>query len=112
MSEGEKISPSVVNMLLKSVFPNPVTVTLSPPPAYTSFSSSPASSKASTTVSVSSLSKVLPPTSAKSLPPTPAKPTLPAIAFGKEKWTTYIGDIGVEPPLPSNIHEILKKAPT
>lgn len=31
----------------------------------------------------------------------------PPIVFGKEKWSTYLGDTGVEPPLPKNIHEIL-----
>ena len=30
------------------------------------------------------------------------------IAFGAAKWAEYIGDVGDEPPLPSNIHEILK----
>ncbi|MCB1073127.1 MAG: hypothetical protein KDK96_08530, partial [Chlamydiia bacterium] len=29
------------------------------------------------------------------------------IAFGKAKWEKYFGDIGVEPPLPSNIEEVL-----
>src|SRR5438105_1254768 len=29
-------------------------------------------------------------------------------AFGKEKWAKYFGDIGLEPPLPRNIEEILK----
>jgi hypothetical protein len=33
---------------------------------------------------------------------------LPAIAFGKAKWATYFGDVGVEPPLPCNIDQILK----
>ena len=28
-------------------------------------------------------------------------------AFGKAKWETYFGDIGEEPPLPPNMHEIL-----
>jgi len=38
----------------------------------------------------------------------PVKTTpLPAIAFGKDKWATYFGDIGQEPPLPSDIHQIL-----
>ena len=30
-----------------------------------------------------------------------------AIAFGKADWEKYFGDIGVEPPLPANIEEIL-----
>lgn len=30
-----------------------------------------------------------------------------AIAFGKEMWATHLGDIGVEPPLPPDIKEIL-----
>jgi len=30
-----------------------------------------------------------------------------SIAFGKVKWETYFGEIGEEPPLPSNIHQIL-----
>lgn len=29
-------------------------------------------------------------------------------AFGKEKWAKYYGDVGIEPPLPKNIYEILK----
>jgi len=37
-----------------------------------------------------------------------SKAQLPAIAFGKEKWAIYFGDVGVEPPLPPNIHEILQ----
>jgi tetratricopeptide (TPR) repeat protein len=32
---------------------------------------------------------------------------LPLIAFGKAAWAQYFGDVGVEPPLPSNIEEIL-----
>ena len=35
-------------------------------------------------------------------------PKLPAIAFGKEKWAKYFGDVGLEPPLPADIDEILK----
>jgi len=35
-------------------------------------------------------------------------PKLPAIAFGKEKWARYFGDVGVEPPLPADIDKILK----
>jgi hypothetical protein len=31
-----------------------------------------------------------------------------AFAFGKEKWAQYFGDIGVEPPLPPDIEEILQ----
>lgn len=34
----------------------------------------------------------------------------PAIAFGREEYIRYgIGDPGEEPPLPSNIHEVLQK---
>ena len=33
---------------------------------------------------------------------------LPMSAFGKAKWATYFGDIGMEPPLPPNIHQILQ----
>lgn len=32
----------------------------------------------------------------------------PRIAFGKVEWEKYFGDVGVEPPLPENINEILK----
>ena len=31
-----------------------------------------------------------------------------SFVFGKEKWKKYFGDIGTEPPLPSNIEEILE----
>jgi hypothetical protein len=34
--------------------------------------------------------------------------TIPGCAFGKAKWATHFGDIGVEPPLPSNINQILQ----
>jgi len=33
--------------------------------------------------------------------------TVPEMAFGKTQWARYFGDIGVEPPLPSDIVEIL-----
>jgi serine/threonine protein kinase len=50
--------------------------------------------------------------SPKATPKPSAKPiskesTLPSMAFGKAKWEKYFGDIGVEPPLPPNIEEIL-----
>jgi len=35
-------------------------------------------------------------------------PALPSIAFGKEMWKKYLGDIGAEPPLPPDINAILK----
>jgi tetratricopeptide (TPR) repeat protein len=35
---------------------------------------------------------------------------LPSMAFGKAKWEKYFGDIGVEPPLPPNIEEILNSS--
>jgi len=37
-------------------------------------------------------------------------PALPSIAFGKEMWEKYLGDIGAEPPLPPNINNILKSS--
>jgi hypothetical protein len=30
------------------------------------------------------------------------------MAFGKAQWEKYFGDVGVEPPLPANINEILE----
>ena len=35
--------------------------------------------------------------------------SVPSIAFGKADWEKYFGDIGVEPPLPANIEEILNE---
>jgi len=32
---------------------------------------------------------------------------IPKCAFGKLEWNAYFGDVGDEPPLPANIHEIL-----
>jgi NLR family CARD domain-containing protein 3 len=32
------------------------------------------------------------------------------IAFGKQQWATYFGDVGVEPPLSQNIYQILKSS--
>lgn len=32
----------------------------------------------------------------------------PQMAFGKNKWGKYFGDVGIEPPLPPNISEILQ----
>jgi hypothetical protein len=40
----------------------------------------------------------------------PVKPTaskIPDMAFGKAAWEKYFGDIGIEPPLPSDIEQIL-----
>ncbi len=34
----------------------------------------------------------------------------PRMAFGKRQWATYFGDIGKEPPLPKDIHKILKSS--
>jgi WD40 repeat protein len=42
------------------------------------------------------------------LPKSSAKPALPAIAFGKEEWATYIGDVDDVPPLPPDIDKILQ----
>lgn len=36
------------------------------------------------------------------------KAQYPKIAFGKKQWAKYFGDIGKEPPLPYDIHKILK----
>ena len=36
------------------------------------------------------------------------KSSIPKIAFGKAKWEKYFGDVGVEPPLPKDIVEVLK----
>jgi hypothetical protein len=44
----------------------------------------------------------------KPAPKAPIKPTFPAIAFGKELWAKYLGDVGEETPLPSGIHQILQ----
>jgi hypothetical protein len=33
---------------------------------------------------------------------------LPPQAFGKARWATHFGDIGIEPPLPPDIHTILE----
>jgi U-box domain-containing protein len=66
-------------------YPSGVSLTPQKPPATSSFVSSPP-------VIVSPIS---------------TKITLPAIAFGKEKWATYFGDVGEEPPLPPDIDKIL-----
>ncbi len=39
--------------------------------------------------------------------PTPPLSTMIPMAFGAEKWKKYFGDVGIEPPLPPNILEIL-----
>jgi len=39
--------------------------------------------------------------------PQPQALTKPAIAYGAAEWATYFGDVGVEPPLPANIEQIL-----
>jgi len=41
-------------------------------------------------------------------PSQPVKMTIPEIAFGKAKWEKYFGDVGVEPPIPKDIIEVLK----
>ena len=35
--------------------------------------------------------------------------SIPYIAFGKADWEKYFGDVGLEPPLPENIEEILNE---
>jgi hypothetical protein len=35
-------------------------------------------------------------------------PKAPAVAFGAAKWAYYVGDVGKEPPLPSNIVQIME----
>ena len=39
--------------------------------------------------------------------PQPQAVSKPTIAFGAAEWATYFGDVGVEPPLPTNIEQIL-----
>ncbi len=34
-------------------------------------------------------------------------PIMPSIAFGAAEWKKYFGDVGIEPPLPPNIEQIL-----
>ena len=34
-------------------------------------------------------------------------PSRPITAFGATEWSAYFGDVGTEPPLPPNIHDIL-----
>ena len=38
----------------------------------------------------------------------PFRVPVPKIAFGKDAWEKYFGDVGEEPPLPTEIFEILK----
>ena len=38
----------------------------------------------------------------------PQTTSLPSLAFGKADWEKYFGEVGVEPPLPPNIHDILE----
>jgi hypothetical protein len=59
------------------------------------------------TSSVSTTTAMTPSSSAILIEASSSLSTLPAIAFGRKKWQTYFGDIGVEPSLPSNIQEIL-----
>jgi hypothetical protein len=97
--EGEKLSSATANMLLKmGASPSPT-----PPAAAPVKVSSPP-------LSLASLAPVLPPaaTLAPMLPKVSVKPALPSIAFGKEMWAKYLGDVDEEPPLPSDIEKILK----
>jgi hypothetical protein len=97
--EGEKLSNATVSMLLKMGASSPPT----PPAAAPVKVSSPP-------LSVVSLVPVLP--SVATLAPVqlkaPVKPAVPSIAFGKELWEKYLGDVGEEPPLPSDIQQILQ----
>jgi hypothetical protein len=91
MSGGEKISPSAINILLSSVDPGSA-------PVIPSLKNPPTKAIAALDLLIASLSTDISTSSAKS--------TL--IAFGKEKWAEYIGDVGEEPPLPFDIDKILK----
>lgn len=50
-------------------------------------------------------------TSLASVPPiTPIRPNIPPMAFGKELWEKYLGNVGEEPPLPKDIDNIMKSS--
>ena len=98
--------------------------------------SAPVTTTASNTTSVSSSSlgaanspkssrfsqSITPPTSPKPTPtvpaptpavaptpaPTVALPAIPEMAFGAAAWQEYLGDVGIEPPLPADIQQILE----
>ncbi|MBS0649277.1 MAG: hypothetical protein JSS10_08660 [Verrucomicrobia bacterium] len=89
LPEGEKLSSATVSMQLKMGTTAPAILSTAAP-----VKASPQP------ISVALLAPVLSKTS--------AKPALPAIAFGKELWAQYIGDVGEEPPLPPDIDKILK----
>jgi hypothetical protein len=82
-----------------STYPTPMPVH-SPIPIYPTYSpptSSSSSAPSSPLITPSVLSSPM-------IARVPAKPT---IAFGAAEWSRYFGDVGVEPPLPANIEEIL-----
>jgi serine/threonine protein kinase len=56
---------------------------------------------------VSTLEKALSSSTIAAVSVKPSVPNIPVMAFGKAQWEKYFGDIGVEPPLPSDIEQIL-----
>jgi hypothetical protein len=114
--EGEKVNTSVVSLLLKNETAAPSNPKLKPvslpvaatpptlPPRQKPLPPTPgARPKISQPVSASKAPSSLPMKEASTI-----TSSLPAIAFGKAEWEKYIGDVGDEPPLPSNIHQILQ----
>jgi hypothetical protein len=107
LPEGEKLNTSTVNMLIRAGSTPPrsplvaAAVKAPIPPDATAIKTPPP-------LSVASLATALPPVPSKVLPKIPLKSTLPAIAFGKELWAKFLGDVGEEPPLPEDIDKIMK----
>ncbi|MBS0649271.1 MAG: SEL1-like repeat protein [Verrucomicrobia bacterium] len=110
LPEGEKLNAATVNMLIRAGSTPPRSPLLAaaakaPIPSAAAAVKTPAPS-----FSVASLVPALPPVpgAVSAVPKAFANPLLPAIAFGKELWAKYLGDVGEEPPLPSDIAKILQ----
>jgi hypothetical protein len=114
LPEGEKLNTATVNMLIRAGSTPPRSPLLAAaakapiPPAAAAVKTPPPSLTVDSIFD--SLSPALPLVSAKMpvLSQAPIKLTLPAIAFGKEMWAKYLGDVDEEPPLPPDIDKILQ----
>jgi len=98
-----KNSPQAERLPTHSPVPAAAIGALSSPAKFTNLSERPSSS-----VIIAPVLAQAKPASRVVLPVEVKPPVLPSIAFGKEMWEKYLGDIEAEPPLPPNIHEILQ----
>ncbi|MBS0649281.1 MAG: hypothetical protein JSS10_08680 [Verrucomicrobia bacterium] len=110
LPEGEKLNTATVNMLIRAGSTPPRSPLVAAPAKAPTPPAAADIKNPALPLSVASLAPTLPPVPAvaSAVPKVFANPRLPTIAFGKELWAQYLGDVGDEPLLPPDIHQILQ----